>query len=156
MIGKTKAELRKTADWAGNSGSQDSSSLLKPKWVDLRPWQKKIYFWSWRDLSLLLIVKQLRIKTGGQIRLCFVYTNVSVSLFLEKLVFDLNEWPNPASGLVHCVTCATETWMKFRLGHYRRRNYVEKSRPDFEVGAQWARRVLDQLSLHLPEIWSSV
>lgn len=32
----------------------------------------------------------------------------------------MNGRPNPVSGLVHCVMCTTETWMKFHLGHWEK------------------------------------
>lgn len=59
--------------------------------VDLRPQPKKkknsfLVFLDKRDVSLLLYYQtELRIKRGRQIRLCFIYTNINMSLALQKL-----------------------------------------------------------------------
>lgn len=38
-----------------------------------------------------------------------MYTPILMSLSLEELMFDLSEWPNPASGLVEGETYTEET-----------------------------------------------
>lgn len=126
----------------GNKGGQNSGSeelarqvaLSQKEWIwdpDQKKKKKKDSFLVLKGLSLFLYYQtELRIKRGGQIRLCFIYTSINTSLSLEKLVFDLNEWLNPASELVPRITYTAEVWMKFHLGHW------EKDRmmwPDLDV-----------------------